>query len=175
MAKLRKMLGSANSPYIISLMRLIETQSKETIANWGMDYVEQYILPIYEKSYPEDSRLRVAIKASREGIMGKMKVAEVKKIVKEVQTAAKEAEKNPAAQAAARAVGAATGILYTQTHSLAVAFYGAAAIAYDCKGLNETEEVYDQVAAEVCDNLEATLRAVAIENEPNPVKINWNC
>lgn len=31
MAKLRKMLGSPDSPYIISLMRLIETQSKHTI------------------------------------------------------------------------------------------------------------------------------------------------
>lgn len=38
MAKLRKMLGSADSPYIVSLMRLIETQSKETIAGWCLDY-----------------------------------------------------------------------------------------------------------------------------------------
>ena len=29
MAKLRKMLGTAESPYIVSLMRLIETQSKK--------------------------------------------------------------------------------------------------------------------------------------------------
>ena len=33
-AKLRKMLGDVNSPYIASLMRLIETQSKATIARW---------------------------------------------------------------------------------------------------------------------------------------------
>ena len=32
MTKLRKMLGKADSPYIVSLMRLIETQSKEAIA-----------------------------------------------------------------------------------------------------------------------------------------------
>lgn len=31
MAKIRKMLGKADLPYIISLMKLIETQSKNTI------------------------------------------------------------------------------------------------------------------------------------------------
>lgn len=34
MAKLRKMLGKADSPYIVSLMSLIETQSKNTIVKW---------------------------------------------------------------------------------------------------------------------------------------------
>lgn len=31
MAKIRKMIGKVDAPYIISLMRLIETQSKKTI------------------------------------------------------------------------------------------------------------------------------------------------
>ena len=38
--KLWKMLVSADSPYIVPLMRLIETQSKPTIAKWRMDYCE---------------------------------------------------------------------------------------------------------------------------------------
>jgi len=33
MAKIRKMVGKADSPYILSIMRLIETQSKNTIVN----------------------------------------------------------------------------------------------------------------------------------------------
>ena len=37
MAKLRKMLGAADSPYILSLMSLIETQSKTTIGDWCVD------------------------------------------------------------------------------------------------------------------------------------------
>lgn len=40
MAKLRKMLGAADSPYILSLMSLIETQSKTTIGDWCVDYAE---------------------------------------------------------------------------------------------------------------------------------------
>jgi hypothetical protein len=31
------------------------------------------------------------------------------------------------------------------------------------------------VAAEECKKMEAALKAVAVENEPNPAKINWRC
>jgi len=42
-------------------------------------------------------------------------------------------------------------------------------------GLGETPEAYDQIAAEECARMEAALRAVAAENEPNPAKIHWGC
>ena len=175
MAKIRKMLGSADSPYIVSLMRLIETQSKTTIVTWSINYAEEHILPIYEKAYPEDHRLRNALTASMDYIQGNMKLADAKKLIKEGQAAAREVEENPAAQAAARATGQAAATITTITNSLAVAFYGAAAIAYDRVGLEETMEVYDKIAAEECAKMEAALRHVAVENEPNPVNINWNC
>jgi len=60
-------------------------------------------------------------------------------------------------------------------HSLGLAFYGAAAIAYNRVGINEKPEVYDLIAAEECAKMEAALRAVAVENEPNPAKIKWYC
>ena len=72
MAKIRKMLGSADSPYIVSLMRLIETQSKTTIVTWSINYAEEHILPIYEKAYPKDHRLRNALTASMDYIQGNM-------------------------------------------------------------------------------------------------------
>ena len=52
---------------------------------------------------------------------------------------------------------------------------GAAAIAYDRAGLDESPEVYDKIAAEECAKMEAALSAVAVENELNPVKIKWRC
>ena len=58
MARLRKMLGSADSPYILSLMRLIETQSNQTIADWCVSYAKENIIPIFEKAYPEDTCLK---------------------------------------------------------------------------------------------------------------------
>ena len=74
---------------------------------------------------------------------------------------------NPVAQAAA--------CFHTATHPLGLAFYGAAAIAYDRVGLNENPEVYDRIAAEECAKMDAALCAVAVADEPNPAKINWGC
>ncbi len=175
MAKLRKMLGAADSPYILSLMRLIETQSKTTIGDWCVDYAEKYILNIYEKAFPEDDRLRLTVDAYRSYRKGELKLPELKKAVALTVQAAKEAEKNPAAQAAARTIGQAIGAVYTPTHSLGLAFYGAAAIAYDRVGLEEKPEVYDRIAAQECAKMEEALRACMVENEENPAKIKWYC
>lgn len=176
MPKLRKMLGAADSPYIISLMRLIETQSKATIASWCMGYCEIDILPIFEKRCPGDDRVRAAIAAARDWFDGKKKLPEVKGIIlNQCHAAARELDGNPAAQAAARACGQAAACFHTPTHSLGLAFYGAAAIAYDRVGTNEKPETYDKIAAEECAKMEAALRAVAVEAEPNPAKINWGC
>lgn len=176
MPKLRKMLGKADSEYILSLMKLIETQSKATIAKWCLDYTEANILPIYEKHCPNDSRPKEALDASRDWFLGKKKMAEVKDIIlNSCHAAAREAEDNPAAQAAARACGQASACFHTPTHSLGLAFYGCAAIAYDRVGLNETAEVYDKIAKEECAKMEEALRAIAVENESNPAKIKWYC
>lgn len=175
MAKVRKMLGKADSPYIISLMKLIETQSKNTIVKWCNEYARDNILPIYEKYYPEDFRLRNTLNVTSEWLEGKIKLAEAKKIIKEVQVAAREAEGNPAAQAAARAIAATTTTINTVTSSLGLAFYGAAAVAYSSVGVNETNEVYDEIAVKECKKMEEALQRIAIKDEPNPAKINWYC
>ncbi len=176
MPKPRKMLGSADAPYIKSLMRLIETQSKATIANWCMDYCEEHILPICEKAYPEDNRPRSALNAARDWLAGKVKLPEVRHIIlHECHAVARENEENPAVQAAARACGQAAACFHTPTHSLGLAFYGAAAIASDRVGTGESPEAYERIAAEECAKMEAALRSVAVEDEPNPAKIQWNC
>ena len=175
MAKLRKMLGKADSTYIVSLMRLIETQSKDTIVKWCNEYAREHILPIYEKDYPEDFRLINALDACKECLDGNIKLVEAKKIIKEAQIAAREVEGNPAAQAAARAIGATTITINNITSCLGLAFYGAAAIAYSSLGVNEKPEVYDEIAAIECRKMEEALCKIAIKDEPNPAKINWNC
>lgn len=176
MAKPRKMLGAADSPYIVSLMRLIETQSKTTLANFSIDYAEEYMIPIYLKTYPEDTRLQETLDAARAWLAGEVKLPFVKNLIlNSAHAAAREAEEHPAAQAAARSVGQAAATIHAPTHSLGLAFYGAAAVAYDRVGVNESSEVYDAIAAEECAKIEAALRSIAVENEPNPAKINWNC
>ena len=175
MAKLRKMLSDVNTPYIVSLMRLMETQSKTTLATWSINYAEEHILSIYEGVYPADTRLRNALNAARDWLDGKIKLPAVKKMILDVHAAAREAENHPAAQAAARATGQAAATIHTPTHALGLALYGAMAVAYHRAGIHEQPEIHEQIAADECAKMEAALRAVSVPNEPNPAKINWNC
>lgn len=175
MKKLRKMLGKADSPYIVSLMRLIETQNKNTIVKWCNEYARENVLYIYKKDYPEDLRLENALNATEDWLKGSIKLTEAKKFIKEAQIAAKEAEGNPAAQAAARTIVATTTTINTITSCLGLAFYGSAAIAYSSLGIEEKSDIYDKIAAEECKKMEEALRKISIEDEPNPAKINWNC
>lgn len=174
--KLRKMLGDVNAPGAVALMRLIDTQSKATICDWCIGYAEANILPIFEKRCPNDDRPRNALNAARDYLDGKVKFPVVKNIIlNECHAVARELDADPAAQASARACGQGAAVVHTLSHSIGLYFYGAAAIAYDRVGLNETAGVYDKIAEEACANMTAALQAIAVADEPNPVKIKWNC
>lgn len=174
--KLRKMLCNVNAPSTVALMRLIDTQNKMTICNWCISYAEANILPIFEKHCPNDNRPRDALNAARDYLAGKIKFPVVKNIIlNECHAAARELDADPAAQAAARACGQGAAVVHTLSHSIGICFYGAAAVAYDRVGLNETAEVYNKIAEEVCADMTAALHAVAVEDEPNPAKIKWTC
>jgi len=170
------MLGDVYAPSAIALRELIDTQSKGTIRKWCLDYAENKILPIFEKHCPGDGRPRNAVNASRDYLDGKVKFPVVKNIIlNECHAAARELDDNPTAQAAARAVGQGSAVAHTLTHSLGLYFYAAAAVAYDRAGLDAADELYAEIAEEVCLDYTAALRAVAVENEPNPAKLKWNC
>ena len=79
MPKTRKMLNDWDAPYIQSLRRLIETQSKETLANWAITYCEERLLPLWERDYPDDLRPQQALKAAREWLSGTIKLPQAKK------------------------------------------------------------------------------------------------
>ena len=70
--KTRKMLGAAEDPHILALMRQIETQSKETLAKWCLDYAQAVLLPLYEERCPGDLRPRHAVEAARDWLAGKV-------------------------------------------------------------------------------------------------------
>ena len=176
MPKYRKMLSDINAPYLQSLMRLIETQSKITLANWALDYTDMFILQIYDKHCPGDGRPRHALEAARDWLSGKVKLPYVKNIIlNECHAAARELCDNPTAQAAARTCGQAAATIHAPTHSLGLALYGALTIAYDRLGIDAGWDELAGAAAEECAKMEEALRIIAVENEPNPAKINWNC
>ena len=175
MAKLRKMLGNVEDPEIVSLMRLIETQSRETLAKWAYGYARKAFLGIYEKEFEDDRRLRDLLSATEEYINSGRKLSELKPLIKEAGKAAKEAEEKPAAQAAARAIAAACGVAGTPTNALGFTFYGAAAVVYDREGLDESPRRYDELARIELSKMLKSLKEVSMADEQNPVKVNWYC
>lgn len=175
MPKARKMLSDWKTPYIQSLMKLIETQSKAMLANWAVDYSERVILPLWSKYYPDDLRPQNALNAAREWLSGAIKLPRAKAAILECHAAAREADGNPAAQAAARAIGQCALTVHSARHCIGLAFYGAIAVAYDRLGTDALWGQIEQYAAEECGRMEVALRAVAVENEPNPAKIDWKC
>lgn len=176
MAGYRKMLNDWKAPYIQSLMRLIETQSKTTLANWCINYAEEHILPIYESLCPADTRLRDTLNAAKDWLKGKVKLPEVKKLIlNSAHAAAREADGNPAAQAAARAIGQCASTVHSAGHCIGLAFYGALSVAYSTLGSEASWAQLEQCAADECARMEMALREIAVPDEMNPAKINWNC
>jgi hypothetical protein len=175
MPKVRKMLSDWKAPYIQSLMKLIETQSKATLATWAVDYSEQVILPLWSKYYSDDLRLQDALNAAREWLSGAIKLPQAKTAILECHAAAREAEGNPVAQAAARAIGQCASTIHSARHCIGLAFYGALAVAYDRLGVDAPWGQIEQYAAEECGRMEVALRAAAVEDEPNPARIDWKC
>jgi hypothetical protein len=169
------MLPDCEAPYIQSLMKLIEMQSKPTLANWCISYCDAHILPIFEKHCPDDARPRNALYAAREWLDGKIKLPQAKTFILDCHAAAREFENDPTAQACARAVGQCASSIHSASHCLGLALYGALAVAYDRLGVSVPWAELKAFAAEECGRMEETLRAVAVENEPNPAKFTWQC
>lgn len=172
--KLRKMLGDINSPVTVAMMRLIETQSQKTLAAWAVKYAKKYYLPIYENRQPNDPTFEIVIKACENYMLDFMPLKELKPHLKTARLRAAEIE-DPIGQAAARAIATACAVCTTPTGALGFQFYGAAAMAYYHNGLEADPGVYSALAEKYMQDALDDLRRVAVENEPNPAKINWNC
>ena len=175
MPKARKMLSDWNAPYIQSLVMQIETQSKETLVNWAVDYAGQVLLPIWFKDFPDDMRPQHALYAAREWLSGAIKLPKAKTVILECHAAAREAESKPAAQAAARAIGQSASTIHAASHCIGLALYGSLAVAYDTLGSDTPWGELEHYAASECGCMLDALCTVAIENEPNPAKISWKC
>lgn len=175
MPKVRKMLSDWDAPYVQLLVRIIETQSKSTLVHWAVDYAEGNLLPLWHKHYPDDRRPQNALDAAREWLSGAIRLPQAKKAILECHAAAREAEANPVAQAAARAIGQSASAIHSPRHCIGLALYGAIAVAYDTLGTQTAWEKLEQCAASACGQMYDALRAIAIDNEPNPAKIDWKC
>lgn len=174
MPKLRKMLGDVQTPECLALMRLMETQSERTLAEWAIYYAKQTYLPIYAERCPENLRLAEIITGCETYLQGNIERSAVKLLLKEAVKIARETTE-PIAQAAARAVSTACTALQTPTSALGFLFYGAAAVAYSQAGLTQSAQDYDKLAAAELKNALTSLKQAALADEAHPAKLKWHC
>ena len=175
MPKLRKMLGDINSLSCRRLMDLISTQSHRNLSGWAIQRAQRRYLPIYKKLHPEDTRLDRCVEECMGFSEGTIKAAKLRAILKESADAAKQAVSDPISEAAARAVAVACASVRTPTNTLGFLFYGAAAVAYDSIGTEQSRLGYEKLAEVELNDAYDELKSIAVENEPNPADIDWNC
>lgn len=173
MAGLRKMLGALDDPSVVELMRLMETQSRQTLAAWAAAQAEARLLPYLADC--GDERPSQAVAAARACAAGERPLKEIKPLLTAARTASRELTATPVIQAAARGVGTACAVLLTPTNALGWVFYAAAAYAFAAAGTDSTREEQDRLAAEELERILDTLRACAVADEKDPVKLDWGC
>ena len=175
MPKYRKMLSDWEAPAIQSLIRQIETQSKRTLVNWVLEDAQTRLLPIWDREHTSDPRPAAAIHAARAWLAKEIKLPVAKSVILACHAAARETEAEPAAQAAARAIGQCAATIHSARHCIGLALYGALACAYDRLGSEAAWTDLEACAHEVCADMLKTLVRVSVPNEPNPAKISWVC
>ena len=137
--------------------------------------LNKIIFPLWSKYYPDDLRPQNALNAAREWLSGAIKLPQAKTAILECHAAAREADANPVAQAAARTIGQSASTIHSARHCIGLALYGAIAIAYDTLGTDTPWGQIEQCAADECGRMLDALRVIAVENEPNPAKIDLKC
>jgi hypothetical protein len=98
------------------------------LAIWAADCAER-VLPYFEEKYPEDTRPREAIEATREWARtGIFRMADVRNTSLAAHAAAREVTEGDPAHSVARAAGQAMATAHVPTHAIAAALYAATAI-----------------------------------------------
>ena len=142
---MKKLLVTRESACLQPIRELIEKQKHRTLVLWSIECAER-VLPIFEGKYPQDKRPREAVEAAKAWACGKIKMPVAKKAAHAAHNAATAvAEENPAACAAARAMGHVVGTVHIETHAMGLVMYGITAFVYSA----EKEEA-DYVIAKEC-------------------------
>lgn len=146
-----KTLGRPDAPCLKAFSGRVAACPKPLLAAWCLDTAEARFLPIYAKACPGDGRLPQTLEAARAWLRGEARLPDVRNLILHAaHAAAREAEGQPAAQAAARAAGHAASAVHARRHALGLAFYGAAALAYDSLGVNAGKAAYEAVFERLC-------------------------
>ena len=141
---MRKFLVTRESTCVQPIRELIEKQKHRTLVLWVIDCADR-ILTIFEEKYPQDKRPREALDIAKAWAFGRIKMPIARKAALESHKAATSVvEKDPAACAAARAMGHVVGTVHVETHAMDFVMYAITALVY----ANKPEDTNDLIIKE---------------------------
>ncbi len=144
---MRKLLFSRQSPCLQPIRELIERQTHRTIILWTLDCAGR-VLAIFERKYPDDKRPREAVEAARAWAHGEIKMPVAMKAALAAHNAATAVSFDPAAAAAARAMGHVVGTVHVETHAMGFVIYALTAFVYKAGPEGQKENADDVIAKE---------------------------
>ncbi len=168
MVKLKKTLGPINTNEAKLMMQLISSQNQHTLASWAINYAVDNYLPI---CYQED--ILTLIMTCKNANENKQLLNDAKKAIKQLRLLAK--NNDLIKETAIKAIATACATLTTPSNAFGFLLYGNAALAYKQLGLFDTPKNYEAFALASLNHAYQSLLKNSIPNEPDPVKINWNC
>lgn len=174
MTRYRKMLADWQAPYLQSLIALIETQSKETLVRWVIDYCELRLVPVWKATNDKDQRPQMALHLARLWMDKKVKLNEVKQAIYACHNAAKE-EVQPGLVAIARAIAQSASTVHSPRHCIGLALYGSLGLAYHALGTDVSFDELEKYAGIICQDMQTELEKIAITDEKNIAKMTWRC
>jgi len=138
---MKKLLVKRESECLQPIRLLIEKQKHRTLVRWTIDCAEE-VIPIFEEKFPQDKRPREALDAAIAWAHGMIKMPIAKKAAHATHNAATAVNgKNPAACAAARAMGHVIGTIHVETHAMGFVMYAITAFVYSANQDNKDEVI----------------------------------
>jgi len=141
---MRKLLVTRQSACLKPMLALIEELPHRILVLWSLDCA-RHVLPVFETRFSNDPRPSKALEAADKWARGEIKMPEAKRAAHATHDAATAVGFDPAACAAARAMGHAIGTVHVETHAIGVVMYGITVFVYDAG-----DEAADDVIAREC-------------------------
>ena len=141
---MKKLLVKRGCECLEPIRELIEKQKHRTLVMWVIECADS-VLPIFEEKYPNDKRPREAIEAAKAWAFGKIKMLVAKKAAHATHNAAAViCDEDPAACAAARAMGHVIGTIHVETHAMGFVSYAITAFLYDAEQKNTDDIIAEK-------------------------------
>ncbi|NBD08935.1 putative immunity protein [Corallococcus silvisoli] len=144
-----------------------DTADHRALARWAADCAE-HVLPLFERTFPEDHRPRRAIEAARAWERGELVMGEARAAAFAAHAAARDASAHAAACAAARAAGHAAATAHVASHAPHAATYAATAAALGLSEAHGAAEATTRERAWQRQQLPEHLQSVALPIRGNP-------